>query len=330
MLQILAWALPEPVKRNTVLAAVKRLERAANPEKAEAPLRRVQRCIKSGFINLSDAELVSTVCAALRNSYARGTKDPSEPVESKRPFCFVVSYPRSGSTLVLDAIRRYGGTEWLEAFDGLVQFDKRLYPYAYPLRRVVKDHVLRHEYDRDRTAIVMRDGRDTVISLAYMSGAYGEHPFCGRDEIADFIRFTQNSYGFGSWAASAAKVVGRRGQPHCLVEKYEDVIVNSGALRRIFEFVFDGEPVDHRRVDRLHRTAERTIEWLKSKNSNNSWGYGEHFPTDSMFYEWSQSRMGSSWRQSWDAAAKKAFHETGATDYLVEFGYETDADWWRQ
>ncbi len=330
MLQILARALPQPVKGHAVLAAVERLGHATKPEQAEAALCRAQRLINSGFVDLSDAELVSTVCAALRDSYGRGTNDPSEPVKSKRPFCFVVSYPRSGSTLVLDAIRRYGGTDWLEAFDGLVQFDKRFYPHAYPLRRVVKDHVLRHEYDRDRTAIVMRDGRDTVISLAYMSGAYGEHPFRRKDEIADFIRFTQDGYGFGSWAAFAAKVVGRRGQPHCLVEKYEDVIADGRALRRIFEFVFDGDPVDHRRVDRLHGTAERTIEWLKAETLNKSWGYGEHFPAHSMFYEWSQSRMGSSWRQSWDAAARKAFHETGATDYLVEFGYETDTDWWRQ
>ena len=131
---------------------------------------------------------------------------------------------------------------------------------------------------------------------------------------------------FGSWADFAANSVARRGQPHCLVEKYEEVIAHSGALRRIFEFAFDGEPVDQRRVDRVHQTADETIKRLKS---NKPWGYDQRFPPDSMFCEWSQNRTGSSWRQSWDAAAKKAFHESGATDYLIEFGYETDANWWR-
>ena len=65
---------------------------------------------------------------------------------------------------MLDAMERYGGTDWLDAFEGLIHFDKRLYPQAYPRRRVIKDHILRDEYDRDRTAVVMRDGRDTVIS----------------------------------------------------------------------------------------------------------------------------------------------------------------------
>ena len=48
-----------------------------------------------------------------------------------------------------------------------------------------------------------------------------------------------------------------------------------------------------------------------------------------MFYEWSLNRKGSNWRETWDQAAKRAFHETGATEALMELGYETEPNWWR-
>lgn len=65
--------------------------------------------------------------------------------------------------------------------------------------------------------------------------------------------------------------------------------------------------------------------WISSIHDR--WGFGHTFEPESMFYEWSLNRKGSNWRQTWDKAAKRAFHETGATELLMG---ETDPDWWRQ
>ena len=78
-LRIQAWALPQRLKRSTVLAGVKALETAGRPEKVEAALRRVHRWVKAGFVDTSDAELVNAVCEALKDTYARATRNPRSP-----------------------------------------------------------------------------------------------------------------------------------------------------------------------------------------------------------------------------------------------------------
>jgi len=49
-----------------------------------------------------------------------------------------------------------------------------------------------------------------------------------------------------------------------------------------------------------------------------------------MFHEWSLNWQGTNCCGAWDAAAKLAFHEAGATELLMELGYETDPDLWWQ
>lgn len=104
--------------------------------------------------------------------------------------------------------------------------------------------------------------------------------------------------------------------------------------RAYIDFVNFLDP-DHRfseeRLIRGYDTRDKVFEGVKNNpNANRSWGIGAEFPPESLFHEWSNNRQGSSWRQAWDAEAKKAFHETGATEFLIEYGYESDPDWWRQ
>ena len=40
-------------------------------------------------------------------------------------------------------------------------------------------------------------------------------------------------------------------------------------------------------------------------------------------------RKGDYWREMFDAAASRHFHETGGTEFLRHFGYEQSADWWK-
>ena len=84
-----------------------------------------------------------------------------------------------------------------------------------------------------------------------------------------------------------------------------------------FQYVFDSRG----------NIAER----LKAdKSSAAQWGHGEQpDESDDIFYAWSRNRQNSNWRTVFDAEARRAFHETGATEFLMRFGFETDEDWWK-
>jgi hypothetical protein len=68
----------------------------------------------------------------------------------------------------------------------------------------------------------------------------------------------------------------------------------------------------------------------KGEETRRAWGIVEDDLTGSMFEAWQQSRGKSNWRASFDRAAAKAFHDTGGTEMLIELGYESDPDWWKQ
>jgi len=268
----------------------------------------------------------------LKKIYQRGQNDVKARTVSAAPLAYFVSYPRSGNTLATRlAANATSGQVFSAMREGYAPFSKRIYPKNYPLPRLIKDHVAHLHYRNDRCVLVVRDGRDTIISLAFMTLQLGQHAFAEKGELADFIRWVSQSYPFGDWAAHARKVTNLLKEPDKLLVRYEDLIANEETFFQIIDFFDPGNRLPRAHLSQLFKDRDMVVERIKSRPAvNDQWGFGQNFEPDSMFREWSLNRQGSSWREAWDAAAKRAFHETGATELLMELGYETDPDWWRQ
>lgn len=278
------------------------------------------------------AQLSREIADTLDRCHAVGSNDPAAPIDAALPTPVICSYPRSGNTVSIRLAAQVLQAQILEAMPGsMIPFSKGIYPKAYPYVRLIKDHVARPIYKDDRVAIVVRDGRDTMISLAFMSHKHGAHELTKRGELAAFIRWLDTDYPFGGWAKFMRDAALLRQAPDKHVLRYEDLMAGHQPFIDLMRFLDPGHRIADERLIEAYQNRDVIFDGIKSNpNANRSWGIGAAFEPDSMFYEWSRNRKGSSWQQSWDAAAKKAFHETGATDFLIEYGYETDPDWWRQ
>lgn len=138
--------------------------------------------------------------------------DPLRRAESMHPIYFCISYPRSGVTRFIDQLRASTGGDFFSALPGVrdrLHFDKRWQPRAYPRPRIVKDHRPLENYLLDDGFLIVRDGRDTMVSLAWMTYTRGHHTFFKREELKDFIAWTASrSYrAFGSWATHTRKLL---------------------------------------------------------------------------------------------------------------------------
>jgi hypothetical protein len=278
----------------------------------------------------SSLEVAREAAENLRKAFRIGKNDENLPVQSSRPFAFVVSYPRSGNTLIIQQLASALQGQIFAAMEGIMTpFSKLAYPKDYPFPRLVKDHVARLKYRPDKAVIVIRDGRDTMISLAHMTLMRGLHDFKRHDQLADFIKWTAEHYHFRSWANHMRAVRNLLSGPDKLVVRYEEYLSGPQTLIDLVRFIDPENTIPDQFFASIYAERDAIFNNIRSRPAAKEWGLVSAFEPDSLFYEWSQNRKGSSWRQSWDAEAKKAFHETGATEFLLEYGYETDADWWR-
>lgn len=267
----------------------------------------------------------------LKQIYRLGKNDLSAPSQSTAPIAYFVSYPRSGNTLATRLTAKATEGQIFSAMsEGFSPFSKSIYPKSYPLPRLIKDHEAHRHYWNDRCVLLVRDGRDTVTSLAYMTLQQGKHSFAHKSAVAEFIRWTAKSYVFGSWATHVTDLMSlHEGQDKLLV-RYEDLTASADAFYRIVDFFDPENKLPRAHLRKLFEERDIVVENIKSNAQvNEQWGFGQSFEPESMFYEWALNRKGSSWRESWDAAARRAFHETGATEALIALGYESDPDWWR-
>lgn len=268
----------------------------------------------------------------LKKIYQRGENDLKARTVSSAPLAYFVSYPRSGNTLTTRLTAKATQGQVFSAMaEGYAPFSKRIYPRSYSLPRLIKDHVAHPHYKNDRCVLVVRDGRDTIVSLAFMTMQQGQHSLAGKSEIADFIRWVSQSYVFGDWVTHARNLMQLLTGPDKLLVRYEDLVASDETFIGIVDFFDPGNRLPRAHLSQLFKDRDMIAERIKSRPAvNDQWGFGQTFEPGSMFHEWSLNRQGSSWREAWDAAAKRAFHETGATELLMELGYETDPDWWRQ
>ncbi|MEQ1577760.1 MAG: hypothetical protein ABL894_08910 [Hyphomicrobium sp.] len=261
-----------------------------------------------GLNRAEDAPMRQAIEQLIRYKYYDGQPwfDALERAESKEPLLFCISYPRSGVTRFIDELSQKTGADVFFALRNEKQrlhFDKRWQPRSYPRTRIVKDHRPHKNYLHDDGYLIVRDGRDCMVSLAWMTRAGGRHQFFRQDELKDFIAWTGTNYAFGSWAAHIRRLLDLRRGGTKTVVRYEDQKSGKSAS------------------DLMASTNEQT---------RRAWGFVDEELTGSMFEAWQKSRGKSNWRQSFDRAAAQAFHDTGATELLLELGYETDSNWWKQ
>lgn len=278
-----------------------------------------------------DPSAFAETAQVLHKIFAMPGRSLAEKTKSSKPLVYVISYPRSGNTMLTRMLAEIFDGQIFEALPGsFIPFSKSIYPIDYPFIRIVKDHVARPEYHDDRCIFLMRDGRDCVISLAYFTYKMGSHPYWRRDELPAVIKWLHEKFPFGGWAAHAAQVCNlKNGGSDKLLIQYSDLLNDAKIFERAVQFAANDIALT---VDPALIFSQRGkyIESIgRSKIANQAWGIGNHVAFDSMFYDWSRNRGGTNWRTTWTPEAKRAFHDTGATDYLIEFGYETDPQWWR-
>jgi hypothetical protein len=112
--------------------------------------------------------------------------------------------------------------------------------------------------------------------------------------------------------------------------RYEDFMADYSAIKRITDFIDPNHGNSDEQVRVEYDMRSKIFNELgQNPHASVEWGIGEQFDQDSLFYDWSHNRQVSHWRKAWDDESKAAFHETGATAFLLRYGYETEAEWWR-
>ena len=265
-------------------------------------------------------ELLKTLSSSLSSSTS---------LHIDEPIVYLVSYPRSGNTLLRSQLSSLLQTQWYSVHqnDGIL-FDPRTYIPDWNKIVVVKDHDFREEY---RNVIyVVRDGRDAVISLAYMTYLLKMHPFTRCEQLGDFLKFLKENYPYGFWAEHVKRALGMAQQRHVLFVKYEELTTDpSYQLKAIAQFL--NKELTTTDVHQALQTAQKQYKVIQTSSEFSDWGF-THTPSpeNTLFYALSQNRGHSNWRDIFDQRAKSLFHEYGGTEILLKFGYETDAHWWKK
>lgn len=244
----------------------------------------------------------------------------ADPVSHKR--LFLVSYPRSGSTL----LRKYFSLLQGQPQGSVYQADvvnESSAPLAQGLERIelVKSHQL-PDGDSDIVYLV-RDGRNATLSFLYMKFLMGNHRFSARREILDALRYVDAEE--GSWASHVRNASAQCARRRILFAKYEDLVTRpEWFLQRVLEFAQAAPPSSAVLSEcvRLERKSD-------SYERNPYNGYSFQPEPNSIYETIKRHRFEDYWRFVFDADCRRHFHEQGGTEFLLRFGYESSADWWQ-
>ncbi len=239
-------------------------------------------------------------------------------------FTLVASFPRSGNTLLMAALRAISQGYRLEAPGTWLAYNASCIPDGLDRPCFVKDHDSRASRLFERTIYAVRDGRNAIISLAYMMMKQGAIRIDDPDDIAGFIGFLKEQFVYGDWASNVRWALEARAQ-----KRSEQLV-----LARYEEFLEDPTPTI---AAVLPETGRADVEAALPSARRRAamayrlpeWGGQYRIEDGAFFAPWQQARGGNYWREVLTAKARRAFHETGATELLIELGYETDPLWWK-
>jgi hypothetical protein len=241
--------------------------------------------------------------------------------EAARKQVHLVSYPRSGNTLV----RRY-----LSILQG------RLQPSVYPgdvidmatvgltrdLDRVdlVKSHRL--PPDENDVVYIVRDGRNATLSFLYLNFLAGGHNLSRLDQAWEAIHRLDERE--GSWGEHVGQILHQADQRRILFVRYEDLIAAPQIeIARIARFA--GAKLSTEAIDSCLELERGVDSYVVNPLS----GYLDEPDRNSIYDLLQRHRKEDYWRYIFDRRCKEHFHERGGTEPLMHFGYERSGDWWK-
>jgi hypothetical protein len=234
---------------------------------------------------------------------------------------YLVSYPRSGNTLVREYFSILQGRPQRSIYPGDV-VEAADPPMTHALDDVafVKSH--RIPADGSPMIYLVRDGRNATLSFLYMAFLFGGHHYSDLAEVCEGIARLDAVE--GSWADHVMQAVRSSETRKTLFVRYEDVVSGpEKAIKRMIRFAKADVPAAVlAECVRRHKSSNRY-----AQNPYN--GY-LHEPAKGSIYDiLKQHRRGDTWRHILDSRSRRYFHDRGATPLLLHFGYERSADWWR-
>lgn len=264
---------------------------------------------------------------------AAGADRPSlhayRKIRRRGPTAHIVSYPRSGNTFVIECLKYIFDAPSYSRFPVDARyFSNACYNDEEEGVAIIKDHVYRPEYGKEKSVVLVRDGRDSMVSLFQyiLSSPEGPEVIATMASFSDFLIWTSRYYLFGFWADSIALAIeSQEAGAQVLFSKYEDFHKNPQEILRIGEYIAP-DHIARRDAAGMLACGASLKEKLKDVPE---WGFSGSSSAKT-FSSWSANRGGSNWRGVFDADARRTFHELGGTEFLIRFGYETDPDWWRQ
>jgi Sulfotransferase domain len=234
----------------------------------------------------------------------------------------IVSYPRSGSTLLRQYLSILQGRPQPSAYAGDVV------AVAGQKLTDVLDHVVfrkSHQFPVGSTDTIylVRDGRNASLSFLYMSFLFGGHSFSQRSDLRAALSWLDRAE--GSWASHVAEALAQSQRRRMLFLRSEDLFGDpQTVLVRLAAFA--GAELSPEIADRCIATS-RGLDTYAENPFN---GY-RHVPEPGTIYELLQRhRHEDYWRHIFTPPARRYIHATGATGPLRHFGYETSANWWRR
>jgi hypothetical protein len=260
---------------------------------------------------------------------AEAAAPPAELPRDAAPCRYVVGYPRSGNSLLLQFLAYAFASPTYTVYPAARRYFSRRFAEPEPGHRVfVKDHVFQPEYRDGAILSPVRDGRTAIVSLARYLYAEGGHRFVRRGELADFISFVATAMPYGFWGSHTRALLDarERGAQVRLV-RYEEIFGDHAQLVALARELGGGAAApreDEAGFADFVATEKRRL------GGRPEWSTGIALPADSFIPpSWSIGGETIDWRRAFDALARRRFHELGGTEALIRLGYETDENWWR-
>jgi Sulfotransferase domain len=234
---------------------------------------------------------------------------------------YLLSYPRSGSTLTRTYLAVLQGRPQLSQYRGDVVVPERsALTRALDGVRVVKSH---HFSPLHRPAIyLIRDGRNAMLSNLFLKFLSGGHRLSRPHDVCAGLRLLADEDEF--WGDHVTSAVQLANSDEVCFIRYEDLRTDPvAALQTMSSFM--GATVPARVLAESVRAVSDSRRYQHDPGS----GYGHVAQPGSIYDLIQQHRGGDYWRELFDAPARRFFHERGGTAGLLRFDYESSEDWWR-
>lgn len=321
------WAVAGSLLRVVALAAAGELRQAIALANQTGDLIK-KHALPGSTTYRADRAMLAEAVRCIQRAEAKYPA-PAGPPQLESPLRYLVGYPRSGNSLLVQFLSYTFGVPHYSVYPGDGwYFSPRFYERAPGHPVFVKDHVLRPEYLNQEIVSPVRDGRNSIVSLARYLYARGTNRLVRRSELADFISHVAAHQQYGFWGDHTRRLLNARQHGTRIhILRYEEFFQAYAPLSTLARQMAGGETVLNTDEDGYRAYLEERKRRLRL---NRPWAEGLALPEDSFIPQnWSVGGNTIDWRRAFDARARRRFHELGGTEMLLQLGYETEENWWR-